>query len=132
MSCSSIASSWSRRSSRRLRRGEWPVAVGRRWRLSCLQAKQLGVESRLGSSSSWSPPVAETASVHQLRPVRVLVAGADPEFVERATFELAAFGFDVMSTTAVESTVELALLQRVNVVLLDASRGVAAAAATAS
>jgi hypothetical protein len=72
------------------------------------------------------------ASIHQLRPVRVLVAGVDAEFVQRATMELEALGFDVISTTAAELTVELASLQRVNVVLLDASRGVAAAAATAS
>jgi hypothetical protein len=76
--------------------------------------------------------VAEMASIHQLRPVRVLVAGADAEFVRRATLELEALGFDVMSTTAAERTAELASLQRVNVVVLDASRGVAAAAAMAS
>jgi CheY-like chemotaxis protein len=76
--------------------------------------------------------VADLASVHQLRPVRVLVAGSDPQFVKRVTHELAGLGFDVMSTTSAERTTELASLQRVNVVLLDASRGVTAAAAMAS
>jgi hypothetical protein len=76
--------------------------------------------------------VADVASVRQLRPVRVLVAGGDPAFVRRATDELAALGFEVMSTTTTSRAAELAALQRVNVVLLDASGGVTAAAATAS
>jgi len=76
--------------------------------------------------------VADVASVHQLRPVRVLVAGSDAAFVKRATDELLLLGFDVMSTTTAWRAAELAALQRVNVVLLDATSGVTAAAATAS
>ena len=76
--------------------------------------------------------MADVASVHQLRPVRVLVAGADPVFVSRATDELLLLGFDVMSTTTASVAVELASRQRVNVVVLDATSGIAAAAATAS
>jgi hypothetical protein len=74
----------------------------------------------------------EAATIHQLHRVRVLVAGEDPVFVARAAGELTALGFDVMSTTAPGRTAELAALQRVNVVLLDASSGLAAAVATAS
>jgi hypothetical protein len=76
--------------------------------------------------------VADIASVHQLRPVRVLVAGGDPAFVRRATDQLTVLGFDVMSTTTPSRAAELAALQRVNVVLLDATSGVTAAAAIAS
>jgi DNA-binding NarL/FixJ family response regulator len=76
--------------------------------------------------------VADVASIHQLRPVRVLVSGADPAFLARTTDELTKLGFDVMSTTSAELTAEYAATQRVNVVLLDASSGVAAAAALAS
>jgi CheY-like chemotaxis protein len=76
--------------------------------------------------------VVDLASVHQLRPVRVLVVGADPTFVRRATDALSLLGFDVMSTTTASRAAELAALQRVNVVLLDATSGVAAAASAAS
>jgi hypothetical protein len=76
--------------------------------------------------------MADVATVHQLRPVRVLVAGNDPAFVARATEELLALGFAVISTTTAQQTAELAALHSVNVVLLDVSGGVAAAAATAS
>ena len=76
--------------------------------------------------------MADTATVHQLRPVRVLVAGDDPVFVARATTELSALGFEVMSTASRGRIAEIAELQRVNVVLLDVAGGVAAAAATAS
>ena len=76
--------------------------------------------------------MADIASVHQLRPVRVLVAGGDPAFVRRATDQLSVLGFDVMSTTMASRAVELAGLQRVNVVLLDTTSGVTAAAAIAS
>jgi len=76
--------------------------------------------------------VADVATIHQLRPVRVLVAGGDPLFVHRATRELTGLGFDVMSTTMTERTTEIAAMQRANVVLLDASSGVTAAAALAA
>jgi DNA-binding NtrC family response regulator len=76
--------------------------------------------------------MADAASVHLLRPVRVLVAGGDRRFVARATDELSALGFDVMSTTTNARVAELTTLQRINVVLLDASGGVAAAAALAA
>jgi len=76
--------------------------------------------------------VADKATVRQLRPVRVLVASSDPAFVGRTTGALAAVGFHVMSTTAATRVPELAAVQRVNVVVLDASGGVAAAAALAS
>jgi CheY-like chemotaxis protein len=62
--------------------------------------------------------MADSATVHQLRPVRVLVAGHDPVFVARAANELSALGFEVMSTTSAEQAAQLAELQRVNVVLL--------------
>jgi DNA-binding response OmpR family regulator len=76
--------------------------------------------------------VVDVASVHQLHPVRVLVAGDDERFVARTTETLTALGFDVISTTSAARAPELAAVERVNVVLLDASRGVSAAAATAS
>ena len=76
--------------------------------------------------------MAEVATIRQLRPVRVLVAGGDVGFVARASDELSALGFDVMSTLGADRVAELAALQRVNVVLLDASGGVTAAAAVAS
>ena len=76
--------------------------------------------------------MADLASVHQLRPVRVLVVGGDPAFVRRATDALSLLGFDVMSTASLSRAAELAALQRANVVLLDATSGVAAAASAAS
>jgi DNA-binding NarL/FixJ family response regulator len=76
--------------------------------------------------------VAEVATIHQLHPVRVLVAGDDPLFVSRVAAELITLGFNVMSTTAPGRAAELAALQRVNVVLLDVSGGLATAVSTAS
>jgi hypothetical protein len=76
--------------------------------------------------------MADVASVHQLRPVRVLVSGSDAGFVARAAGELHALGFHVVTNTSAEHTAELASTQRVNVVVLDASSGVAAAAALAA
>jgi hypothetical protein len=76
--------------------------------------------------------VADIATVHQLRPVRVLVSGSDPEYVMRATDELTALGFEVMSTTSAERTAELATVQRANVVVLDTSRSLASAATVAA
>jgi hypothetical protein len=64
--------------------------------------------------------------------VRVLIAGDDGELVAHLRNELVRLGFDAMWTTRVESVPELAEGERVNVVILEFSGGLAAAAATAS
>jgi DNA-binding NarL/FixJ family response regulator len=74
----------------------------------------------------------QAASIRLLRPVRVLVAGDDHGFVTRASSALLELGFDVMSVIRTDKVAEFAAVQRVNVVLLDVSGGLAAAAATAS
>jgi hypothetical protein len=76
--------------------------------------------------------VAETAAVTLLRPVRVLVAGDDGAVVGQLRDDLLKLGFSAMSTTRMSRVAELAGLERVNVVILETSGGVAAAAATAS
>jgi hypothetical protein len=76
--------------------------------------------------------VAEAATVTQLRPVRVLVAGADGAVVGHMREELLRMGFHTMSTTRTSSVADLAAVERVNVVILELSGGIGAAIAAAS
>jgi hypothetical protein len=71
-------------------------------------------------------------SVALLRPVRVLIAGDDDEIVAHLHDEFVRLGFQTMSTTRADRVPELAAVERVNVVILEFSGGLAAAAATAS
>jgi hypothetical protein len=71
-------------------------------------------------------------SVQLLRPVRVLIAGHDDAVVAHLRDELVRLGFDAMTTTRSDGVAELASAQRANVVILEFSKGLAAAAATAS
>jgi hypothetical protein len=71
------------------------------------------------------------ATVSLLRPVRVLVAGQDSDFVTELCADLLRLGFQAMSTTRPERVAMLAALERVNVVILDTSGGLSAAAAMA-
>ena len=74
----------------------------------------------------------DSAAVTLLRPVRVLVAGADSEVVGHLRDELLRMGFHTMSTTRESRIADLAALERVNVVILEISGGLAAAASTAA
>jgi hypothetical protein len=76
--------------------------------------------------------VADTAAVTLLRPVRVLVAGENSEIVGHLRDDLLKLGFHAMSTTRQERVTDLAAVERVNVVILETSGGLAAAGATAS
>jgi hypothetical protein len=76
--------------------------------------------------------VADTTAVTLLRPVRALVAGDHFAIVQRLRDDLLRTGFQAMSTTRVARAAELASVERVNVVILETSAGLAATAATAS
>jgi DNA-binding response OmpR family regulator len=76
--------------------------------------------------------MAETAAVTLLRPVRVLVAGDDTEIVAHLRDELLRTGFHAMSTGRLSRVTELAAVERVNVVILEVSGGLSAAASTAA
>ena len=71
------------------------------------------------------------ASVQLLRPVRVLIAGDDSALVTRLRDDLVRLGFHAMATTRTDGVAELAAVERANVVILEFSGGLAAAAATA-
>jgi hypothetical protein len=71
------------------------------------------------------------AEVRLLRPVRVLVAGDDGLVVSNLCEDLMRLGFDAMSTTRRHRVARLAALERVNVVILETSAGLRAAAALA-
>ena len=72
------------------------------------------------------------ASVQLLRPVRVLIAGDDAEVVAGLRDDLVRLGFHALSTTRADAVPELAAVERINVVILEFSGGLAAAAAVAS
>jgi hypothetical protein len=72
------------------------------------------------------------APVRLLRPVRVLVAGDDHFVVTTLCDRLVRLGFQAMSTTRHQRVAKLAAIERVNVVILETSRGLTAAAAMAS
>jgi hypothetical protein len=71
------------------------------------------------------------AEVRLLRPVRVLVAGDDNLVVNGLCEDLMRLGFDAMSTTRRHRVARLAAIERVNVVILETSGGLRAAAALA-
>jgi hypothetical protein len=71
------------------------------------------------------------AGVRLLRPVRVLVAGDDDLLVDALCDDLLRLGFQAMSTTRHERVATLAAIERVNVVILETSGGLTAAAAMA-
>jgi hypothetical protein len=71
-------------------------------------------------------------AIRLLRPVRVLVAGEDEVFVTRAREDLHRMGFEALSTVRMERAAEVAAAERVNVVVLDVSGGLTAAAASAA
>lgn len=71
------------------------------------------------------------ATVRLLRPVRVLVAGEDSLVVNTLCDDLLRLGFQAMSTTRQHRVATLAAIERVNVVILETSGGLAAAAAMA-
>jgi hypothetical protein len=76
--------------------------------------------------------VADTAAVTLLRPVRVLVAGDDSAVVGHLRDDLLKLGFQAMSTSSLSRAADLATVERVNIVILEVSGGLAAAATTAS
>jgi hypothetical protein len=71
------------------------------------------------------------APVRLLRPVRVLVAGDDDMVVTALCDQLLRLGFQAMSTTRHQRVAKLAAIERVNVVILETSGGLTAAAAMA-
>ena len=71
------------------------------------------------------------ATVRLLRPVRVLVAGQDGFLVDGLCDDLLRLGFQAMATTRPERVAKLAAIERVNVVIIETSGGLAAAAALA-
>ena len=71
------------------------------------------------------------ATVRLLRPVRVLVAGDDDLVVNALCDDLLRLGFQAMSTTRHQRVAQLAAIERVNVVILETSGGLAATAAMA-
>jgi hypothetical protein len=71
------------------------------------------------------------ASVRLLRPVRVLVAGVDDLIVTALCDQLLRLGFQAMSTVRHQRVAKLAAIERVNVVILETSGGLTAAAALA-
>jgi hypothetical protein len=77
--------------------------------------------------------VADTdgAIVRLLRPVRVLVAGNDGFLVDGLCHDLLRLGFQAMATTRPERVAKLAAIERVNVVIIETSGGLAAAASLA-
>jgi hypothetical protein len=72
------------------------------------------------------------AEVRLLRPVRVLVAGADDLVVSALCDDLLRLGFQAMSTTRQHRVAKLAEIERVNVVILETSGGLSAAAKLAA
>jgi hypothetical protein len=74
----------------------------------------------------------DIAAVRLLRPVRVLVAGNEPLFVMNTVTDLGVLGFHAVAATSLDRAIEVALEERVNVVVLDVSGGLAAAVATAA
>ena len=72
------------------------------------------------------------AVVRLLRPIRVLVAGHDGFVVDGLCHDLLRLGFQTMATTRPDRVAKLAAIERVNVVVIETSGGVAAAARTAS
>jgi hypothetical protein len=71
------------------------------------------------------------ATVRLLRPVRVLVAGHDALLVDTLCDDLQRLGFQAMATTRPERVAKLAAVERVNVVIIETSGGLAAAASLA-
>ncbi|HET8586742.1 MAG TPA: hypothetical protein VFM74_02595, partial [Candidatus Limnocylindria bacterium] len=71
------------------------------------------------------------AAVRLLRPVRVLVAGHDAFLVDGLCHDLLRLGFQAMATTRAERVAKLAAIERVNVVIIEPSGGLAAAASLA-
>jgi hypothetical protein len=76
--------------------------------------------------------MADTAAVTLLRPVRVLVAGDDSRVVGHLRDDLLRLGFHAVSTTRPSRVADLAADERVNVVILETSGGLSAAAAVAA
>ena len=72
------------------------------------------------------------AEVRLLRPIRVLVAGDDHIVVTTLAESLMRLGFDTLSTSRSHRVASLAASERVNVVILETSGGLRAAAALAS
>ena len=72
-----------------------------------------------------------SATVRLLRPVRVLVVGTDGFLVDGLCQELLRLGFQAMATTRPGRVAKLAAIERVNVVIIETSGGVAAAASLA-
>jgi hypothetical protein len=76
--------------------------------------------------------VVDATAVTLLRPVRVLVAGDNTEIVGHLRDDLLKMGFHAMSTSRQSRVANLAAVERVNVVILETSGGLTAAASTAS
>jgi hypothetical protein len=72
------------------------------------------------------------ATVRLLRPVRVLIAGTDGFLVDGMCQDLLRLGFQAMATTRPERVAKLAAIERVNVVIIETSGGLAAAASLAA
>jgi hypothetical protein len=71
------------------------------------------------------------ATIRLLRPIRVLVAGTDEFLVDGLCHDLLRLGFHTMSTTRPQRVAKLAAIERVNIVIIETSGGLAAAASLA-
>ena len=85
-----------------------------------------GQSPALGAATSAQAPASPT------RPIRVLLASRDEEFLRLAQFLLTRNGFAVESTKKIVNAVDLVWRQRLDVVVLDASDSLSEAARTAA
>jgi uncharacterized membrane protein (UPF0127 family) len=89
-----------------------------------------GVNGRPLAASSPLPMASETGS--PTRPIRVLLATGDDEFLRLAQFLLTRNGFGVETTKKIANAVDLVWRQRLDVVVLDATESLSEAARTAA
>jgi uncharacterized membrane protein (UPF0127 family) len=78
------------------------------------------------------PAVEQAANGSASRPIRVLLGTRDEQFLRLAEFLLTRNGFAVETTKKIPSAVDLVWQQRLDVVVLDASDSLSAAARTAA
>ena len=78
------------------------------------------------------PVAAATDGASPTRPIRVLLATRDEEFLRLAQFLLTRNGFAVESTKKIVDSVDLVWKERLDVVVLDASESLSEAARTAA
>jgi uncharacterized membrane protein (UPF0127 family)/CheY-like chemotaxis protein len=91
-----------------------------------------GVNGRPQASSQSSFANRQAANGSPTRPIRVLLATRDEQFLRLAEFLLTRNGFAVETTKKIPSAVDLVWRQRLDVVVLDASDSLSEAARTAA